>query len=208
MRDKLDELIICRNCQKVHKKVKLPHKKVAICSECGAMLYSNISDIIQKAMAFAITALFLFIILNLFPILTVTIAGETIDLTVPEMLYQIFENGFIVVGSIMLVVLLLAPLITLISFILLGVLSHFKLYKKVVRKIILFLIISREWAMVDIFAVSILVALVKLLGYAQIEFGVAFYALILFVTVDLFFLKTIRPTELWIYFERSYSEKR
>ena len=61
--------------------------------------------------------------------------------------------------------------------------------------------------MVDIFAVSILVALVKLFGYASVNFGVSAFALLLYVLVDLFALKTIKPVELWTYFNRTYCEK-
>ncbi len=208
MSDSLDELIICSKCHKLHRRVKLPHKKVAKCSHCGNILYSSVADTMQKAIAFAITALTLFIIVNIFPILKVTIASEQTNLIVPEMVYIMFENGFIVIGSMLLIVVLLAPFIVLLSFITLGVLSYLKIYKHFARKIILFLIISRQWAMVDIFTISILVALVKLFGYAEIHFGVAFYALLLFVIVDIFFLKTIRPTELWIYFDRKYSDRK
>jgi len=208
LRENLDELIICSHCHTVHKRIQLPSKKVARCRSCGTILYSNVKDTMNRAIAFALTAFILFLVFNLFPILKVTVAGVTSVLTIPEMITLLFKNSFFVIGSILLVVLVVAPLIVLLSFILLGILSNLKLYKSMARKIILFLIISRTWAMVDIFAVSILVALVKLFGYAQIHFGVAFYALILFVIVDIFFLKTIRPTELWIYFNRKFQDEK
>ncbi len=207
MSEDLDNLIICSHCHKVHKRVKLPSKKVAKCSSCGTILYTTVEDTMNRAIAFALTALILFLIVNFFPILKVTITGVTSVLTIPQMLRLLFENGFFLIGSILLVVLIVAPLTVLLSFILLGILSNLKISMSFARKIILFLIISRAWAMVDIFAVSILVALVKLFGYAQIHFGVAFYALILFVTVDLFFLKIIRPAELWIYFDRKFKDE-
>lgn len=207
MSENLDDLIICPKCQSVHKKIQLPHKKVAKCSQCGAALYANAQDVFSRGVAFALTALILFVIVNLFPIITVTIAGQTTALTIPSMLHRLFSDGFIVVGSIVLVVVVIAPLVVILSFVSLALLSYFKLLKKFSKHIILFLIISRQWAMVDIFTVSILVALVKLFGYAQIHFGVSFFALVLFLAVDLFALRTIKPIELWIYFERAYSEK-
>lgn len=207
MSENLDDLIICSKCQSVHKKIKLPPKKVAKCSHCGATLYSNVEDVFTKGVAFSLTALILFIVVNLFPIITVSITGQTTALTIPSMLYRLFSDGFVVVGSIVLVAIVIAPLAVILSFIFLALLSRFKILKKFSKYIILFLIISRHWAMVDIFAVSILVALVKLFGYAQIHFGVAFFALILFLSVDLFALKGIRPVELWIYFKRAYDEK-
>ncbi len=207
MSEDLDNLIICSHCHEVHKRIDLPPNKVAKCRSCGTILYANVADTMYRAIAFALTALILFGVVNIFPILDVTIAGVQSVLTIPQMIALLFENGFFVIGSILLVVLVVAPFIVLISFVLLGILAKLKLYKQLARKIILFLIISRSWAMVDIFVVSIFVALVKLFGYAQIHFGVAFYALILFVAVDLFFLKTIHPTELWIYFNRKFQDE-
>ncbi len=54
------------------------------------------------------------------------------------------------------------------------------------------------WSMTDIFLISILVALVKLIGYAQIHMGIAFWALMVFVLIDLYIVKSIQLSELWM----------
>jgi len=58
--------------------------------------------------------------------------------------------------------------------------------------------------MSDIFLISILVALVKLIGYAQIHMGVAFWALMIFVLIDLYIVKTIKVSEVWMMRQRVY----
>ncbi len=208
MSEDLDNLIICENCHTVHKKVDIPNKKIAKCSVCGSKLYSNSKYSFQKAIAFSITALILFILANLFPILKVHIAGNESYLTIPKMVYTLFNEGFYVVGSIVFVVILIAPIVVILSYLLLGLLIKFKLLQPFARHIVVFLINSRNWAMVDIFGVSILVALVKLFGYAKIEFGVSAIALLLFIIIDVAVLKSIKPVELWSYFNRGYDEKR
>ncbi len=207
MSSDLNDLIICDKCQTLHKKIYLPKNRVAKCSSCGNRLYANIKDVFQRAMAFSITALILFIVANLFPIMKVFIAGQESDLTIPLMVFTLFSEGFYVVGSIVLVVVVIAPLSVIVSYLALGFLTYFKLFRSFARHIVSFLINSRNWAMVDIFGVSILVALVKLFGYAQIDFGVSAVALTLFIIVDLFFLKSIKPVELWTYFNRAYDGK-
>ena len=205
--NELDNLIICHRCHTVHTKIDLPKKKVARCSVCKSKLYSNVKDVFRKAIAFSITSLILFVVANLFPIIRVFIAGQESDLTIPGMILTLFNEGFYVVGSIVLVVIVIAPLIVIFSYLSLWFLTYFKLFKNFSKHIISFLIVSRQWAMVDIFAVSILVALVKLFGYASINFGVSAFALLLYVLVDLFALKTIKPVELWTYFNKAYCEK-
>ena len=207
MSENLDDLIICRHCGTLHKRVKLPKGKIAKCSVCSEKLYSNSIESFKKSISYAITALILYIVANLYPIIKVYITGVESDLTIPAMIYTLFNEGFLVIGTIILVVLIIAPLTVLLSFILLGVISYFKIFKNLARFIISFLILSRNWAMVDIFFVSILVALVKLFGYARVTFGVSSIALLLFVLVDILTLKNIKPVELWNYFNRVYNEK-
>ena len=201
----LDNLIICRKCFTLQKRVILKDKEVARCIECGELLYRNSKNIFNRTLAFSITALVLFIIMNLFPIMNVYIAGVKNSLTIFEMILRVYQEGFYIVASIILVVIILAPLLVLLSFIIIGILTKLKRGKEIVRILLIFLTQVRNWAMVDIFFISILVALVKLFGYAQIEFDIAFIALILFIIVDLFTLKSIKPVELWQYFNRVYN---
>ena len=207
MSENLDDLIICSRCQSIHKKPHLPTKKVAKCSVCGKKLYSNVEDTFEKAIAYSITSLILFTVANLFPIIKVFIAGQESDLTIPSMIFTLFSEGFYVVGSIVFVVIVIAPLIVILSYLSLAFLTYFKIFRSFARHIVSFLITSRSWAMVDIFTISIMVALVKLFGYAQIGFGVSSVALVLFVILDTLVLKSILPVELWTYFNRAYDEK-
>jgi len=204
----LDDLIICNKCGFLQKKIMLSRNKVAKCKNCGYLMYRNTDEIFYKSVSYALTALILFIVTNMFPIIKVYILGQEGSLTILNMIYSLFKEEFYITGSIILIVVIVAPLSVLISYLSLAILVHFKLFKDLSKHIILFLIISRNWAMVDIFAVSVLVALVKLSDYAQIEFDVSFVALFLFILVDIFVLKSIKPVELWAYFNKAYNEKK
>jgi len=203
----LDNLIFCQHCGALHKKVELDDGKVAKCSVCHHQMYRNSKNIFRKTFAYSLTAITLFLVANLYPIMNVIIAGESRDLTIMGMIYTLFEEGFIVVGSIILVVLVLSPLLVMFSYIIIGFLTSVKKGKNITKALMIFLTRARHWAMIDIFLVSILVALVKLIGYASIHFDVAFIALILFIIVDTLTLKSIKPVELWQYFKRVYNER-
>ncbi len=58
--------------------------------------------------------------------------------------------------------------------------------------------------MVDIFFISILVAMVKLFDYAQLELGVAFGAMFLVIILDIFILKRVTLGDIWEEYERVY----
>ncbi len=203
----LDNLILCKHCDTLHIKKNLQGKAVAKCRECGYLLYRNSVRVFKKAFAFSLTAFFLFIVAYFYPILNVIIAGEKSQLTIMGMIQTLFAEGYFIVGSIILVVLVIAPLLVMISYILVGILTQLKIAKNFVRFLIIFLIQMQKWAMIDIFLVSILVALVKLFNYATIEFGIAFSALVLFIIIDFLALRSIRPVELWQYYKRVYENK-
>jgi paraquat-inducible protein A len=200
----LDNLIFCRKCGTLHKKIDLEDGKVAKCSQCGVQMYRNSKNIFHKTFAFSITSLILFVVANIYPIMNVIIAGESRELTIIGMIYTLFKEGFVVVGAIILVVLVLSPLLVMLSYIIIGFLTTSKQAQGVVKMLMIFLTRARDWAMIDIFLVSILVALVKLIGYATIKFDIAFVALILFIIVDALTLKSIKPVELWQYYKRVY----
>ena len=203
---KLDSLIICPKCDTLQKRVEVKGKKVAKCFKCKNILYRSARDVFKKSFAYSITALILYIVANLFPIINVVIAGEKRSLTMIDMIITLVKEDFFVVAAIIFIAIFLAPLSIILSYIIIGILSFLKIGKNAVKILMIYITQMQNWAMVDIFFVSILVALVKLFGYAQIEFGVSFYALICFVVVDIYAIKSIKPVELWTYYYRVYNE--
>ncbi len=63
------------------------------------------------------------------------------------------------------------------------------------------------WSMADIFFISILVALVKLVAFGQIHIGVAFWALMIFVLIDIYITKSIHLSEIWMLRKRILLDK-
>ena len=69
--------------------------------------------------------------------------------------------------------------------------------EKEVEGLLIILAKILPWNMTEIFLISVFVALVKLIGYAQIHFGLSLWALIVFVAFDLYLSKSISIDELW-----------
>ena len=81
-----------------------------------------------------------------------------------------------------------------------------KINERAVKKMLVVLSALVPWNMVEIFLISILVAMVKLIGYAEINFGISFWALILFVIIDIYMTKNISMIALWGLKERVYEK--
>ena len=75
------------------------------------------------------------------------------------------------------------------------------------KELLILLSHMKPWSMSDIFLISILEALVKLVGYAQLHIGEAFWALVMFVLIDLYMTKRIHISEIWMLRKRMYNHK-
>jgi paraquat-inducible protein A len=80
--------------------------------------------------------------------------------------------------------------------------------EKWTKELLILLSHITPWSMTDIFLISILVALVKLIGYAQIHMGIAFWALMVFVMIDIYIVKRVHLSEIWMLRKRILVQKR
>jgi len=81
-----------------------------------------------------------------------------------------------------------------------------KKYGYTVKRLLILLSHLKPWNMLDIFFISLLVAMVKLFDYARIELGVAFIALAVTLILELIVIKNISFDELWKNYEDTYGD--
>jgi len=193
----LDRLIICPKCSTLHKKVCIEKGKKAICSHCGKELYHYDERTLDHGLALGITGLILFIVANLFPLVRVDILGHEQHVTIISMVKSLFENGFFVVGIVVAFMVFIFPLMILLIYISLSWLMRYRRGEVLTKELLILLSHLLPWSMVEIYLVSILVALVKLIGYMQIHFGLSFWALACFVLLDIYLTKSVHIGELW-----------
>ena len=195
--DALDNLIICSKCYTLHEEVPIKDGTKACCSECGAILYRYDSKLIDHGLALSITGIIFFILANVFPLVQIEILGHGQFITIPKTIFSLFESEFYVVGLICAFLIFIFPLMIFSINMLLFILLKMKRGKMLTKELLILLSHITPWSMTDIFLISILVALVKLIGYAQIQMGIAFWALMVFVLIDLYIVKRIHLSELW-----------
>ncbi len=205
-RNKLDNLIICKKCATLHKKIILQENSKAICTTCKTVLYTKHHNLLSKSLALSITTLIFFIVANLFPIVSIDLGGSFSEITLSSVFITMLEKKFYFVGVFCGFVMFLLPLILILNFSILLIFMKLKINETQVKKMLVFLRALLPWNMVEIFLISILVAMVKLIGYAEINFGISFWALILFVLTDLYLTKKISIITLWELKERVYGK--
>jgi len=204
--DMLDNYIICQMCSTLHEEVPIADGSRACCSSCGTVLYHHDRRLIENGLSLSITGFIFFIIANSFPLVKIEILGHEQFITLSKTFVALFENEFYIVGMICLFFIFIFPLMIFGINIILFTLLKFRVHKDMIKDLLILLGYIKPWSMSDIFLVSILVALVKLIGYAQINMGVSFWGLIVFVLIDLYITRTIHLSEIWMLRKRLFKK--
>jgi len=206
--DALDNYVICHTCYTLHEEVPIKDGTKACCTVCGGILYRYDTKLIDNGLALSITGLIFFTLANVFPLVQIEILGLEQYITIPKTIFSLFDSGFYIVGIICAFLIFIFPLMIFLINLVLFTLFKLKRGKKLSKELLILLAHITPWSMTDIFLVSIMVALVKLIGYAQIHMGIAFWSLIVFVMIDIYIVKRVHISELWMLRKRIIVEDK
>lgn len=206
--DDLDNLVICPQCHTLHREVPIKDGSKACCSVCNSVMYRYDSRLAEHGLALSITALIFFFVANFFPLVKIELLGNEQFITIPKTIMALFDNGFFIVGMLCAFLIFIFPVVIFVLYILVFLLLKLGIGEQLSKELLVLLSQLKPWSMSDIFLVSILVALVKLIGYAQIHMGIAFWALIVFVLVDIYMTRSIHIAEIWMLRKRVFLKKK
>ena len=196
--DALNYYIICQQCYTLNEELPIEDGSKACCAECGEILYRYDSKLIDHALSWSITGLIFFALANAFPLVMIDLLGSEQFITIPKTIASLFANGFYIVGFLCLFLIFIFPLMIFLINIVLFTLLKTGRGEDLTKELLILLSRITPWSMADIFFISILVALVKLIAFGQIHIGISFWALMAFVLIDLYITKSIRIPEIWM----------
>jgi paraquat-inducible protein A len=200
----LDKLIICKKCHTLHEKVALENRKKAFCSACDVLLYQHHDNMINKTLAMVLTATVSLFIAFQFTIVSINIQGMEQSLTLTSLFLVLAEHEQYVVGIMFLFLIVIFPITILLSTFLLLFFMKIQKAGYFTKRLLILLAHLKPWNMVDIFFISLLVAMVKLFDVANIEFGIAFVAFVFTLILDIIISKGISFHELWEIHAKTY----
>ena len=157
------------------------------CPRCGARLHSRKPESIARTWALVIAAVIFYIPANVLPMTTVTSLGMVQSDTIMSGVIYFVQSGSWPIALIIFIASIFVPLLKLfiLSYLLISVQrrSHFR--PKDRTRLYLITEAVGRWSMLDIFVVTILVALVNLGALASIQAGPAalFFAAVVVVTM-------------------------
>ncbi len=190
-------LVSCHSCHLLCKMPKRPGVKV--CPRCGAVLHGRKPHSIARAWALVLAASIFYIPANVLPITSVVSLGKVQSDTIMSGVIYFLHTGMWPIALVIFLASVFIPLLKLLLliFLLISVQRKSKWRQHDRTRINRIVEVVGRWSMVDIFVVTILVALVHLGGLATIHAGpgAVFFGAV--VVITMFAAMSFDPRLIW-----------
>lgn len=165
----MSSVIVCHACDLAHRLDSLAANARVRCVRCRAELYRTNDGSPDTVIALAATALALFILANIYPLVALTVNGSTRMTTLIGAAEAFYEQGYGALAILVAFTAVIVPLTQILTF--LYVLIPLRLGHAVPGQHVLFRILTalRPWGMAEVFMLGAVVALVKLSAQAEVS---------------------------------------
>ncbi|AHM74670.2 membrane integrity-associated transporter subunit PqiA [Yersinia hibernica] len=171
-------IILCRQCDMTVALPSLPYGTKAVCPRCKTTLTAQWDEPRKRPVGYAISALFMLLLANMFPFVNMRVAGITSEITLIQIPKVMVADNYASMATLFMVLVQLIPAFCMVAIILLCLrvrMPH--RWKALIAKV---LFQFKTWCMVEIFLAGVLVSFVKLMAYGQIGIGSSFVPYCLF----------------------------
>ena len=190
-------LVNCHDCRLLVESP--PGQKHSCCPRCGAHLHTRKPNSLARTWALVCAAILFYIPANVLPMtITSTLGNREADTITSGVIYFI-QSGSWEIAAVIFVASIFVPFAKLIILIFLLLSVRFRLTWKPKDRTRLYRLteLVGRWSMVDIYVVTILVALVKLGAVASIEAGPAAVYFAAVVVTTMFAAESFDPRLIW-----------
>lgn len=186
----------CECCDALYQRMPLPHKGVALCQRCGAVLYRNRPADLDLQLALTLAGLIVLVLANAYPIVEIELQGTRNEAGLWGAILAAYDSGVGLVAVVSAATLFFFPLLQLV--VLLWVLLPLRngheppgfLWAMHALRLM------RPWSMVEVFMLGVLVSVVKLASMAVIAPGIGLWSFAV-LTVIITALSTFDLDDLW-----------
>ena len=198
-------LLNCHGCRLLIRRPSAAGQMQVRCPRCGTRLHLRKPNSIARTWAFLIAAMIFYIPANLFPVTITTYLGSTQSDTIMSGVIFFMQTGSWGIALIIFVASIVVPIAKLI--VLMGLLlsvqrrSHWRPAER--TRLYRITELVGRWSMLDVFVVTVLVALVRLGYLTTIEAGsgVVYFAAV--VVITMIAAMTFDPRLIWDALEKN-----
>lgn len=197
--ESMETIITCKTCGLLQRIGELPPGSAAECYRCRSIVGKHMIDSVRRTAAFSLAALIFYIPANIYPILRMNYYGAYTESTVWDGCVRLFQDGQWLVAVIVFLASLLIPLFKLLGLFLLVVTAKFTSARWRRERTVIYKVIEviGPWAMLDVFLLAVLVAIVKLEEIATILPGPGLLAFTAVVVLTILASASFDPKLIW-----------
>ncbi|BAN50589.1 paraquat-inducible protein A [Metapseudomonas resinovorans] len=193
----LHDLIACHECDLLMHHPQLGEEQKACCPRCGYELVVHRSHMERRALALVLTALLLFVPANFLPIMSLNLLGQNAHDTVWTGVVGLYNSGMEGVAFLVFLCSMVIPLVKLLCQ--LVVLLCIRTRRARGMGVMLYRLYHhlREWGMLEVYLMGILVSIVKLIELAELHLGVGLACFIALLLAQIWLEVTMSPHQVW-----------
>lgn len=193
----LTELVACHECDLLMRRPEIADGERVECPRCGYELYSHRPQVIRRSLALVLAALLLYIPANFQPIMQMTMLGQSSHDTVWSGVLGLYDSGMQSIAVVVFLCSMAVPLLKLLCqlLVLLSIcLNMGRGYGLLLYRIYHHM---REWGMLEVYLIGILVSIVKLADLAELSVGLGLFCFIALLLVQVWLEVTMSPHQIW-----------
>jgi paraquat-inducible protein A len=192
-------LLSCHDCHLLTKaQAGDPHDHT-VCPRCGAALHERKPNSLARTWALVCAATILYIPANVLPMTVTSAVGTTQADTIMSGVIYFIHSGSWEIAAIIFIASVFVPLLKLLILVLLLISVQFRWKWRPKDRTALYRLTEAvgRWSMLDVYVVTILVALVKLGAVASIEAGPAAVYFAAVVVITMIAAESFDPRLIW-----------
>ena len=195
----------CHDCHLLVDCTAVSPQQAGNCPRCGATVHLRKPNSLARTWALLLASCVLYVPANLLPItITTSLGSEQSDTIISGVIYFL-SHGSIAIGLIIFIASICVPMMKIITLIYLLLTVHCKSLWRPRDRTRLYRMTEAvgRWSMVDIYVVTIMVALVKLGALANVDAGPATLYFAAVVVLTMLAAESFDPRLMWDVCEES-----
>ena len=193
----LEQLIACHECDLLMRKPVTKAGDKVECPRCGYELYTHRTQVVRRSLALVMAALLLYVPANFLPIMQLNLLGQVTEDTVWSGVLGLYNNGMQGIAVMVFLCSMAVPLLKLLCQFAVLLSIRFDLGRS--YGLLLYRIYHhmREWGMLEVYLMGILVAIVKLVDLADLSIGLGLFCFIALILLQVWLEVTMSPHQIW-----------
>ncbi|MEB2328315.1 MAG: paraquat-inducible protein A [Pseudomonas sp.] len=193
----LEQLVACPECDLLMARPTLAHGQVAECARCGYELLRLRHRFVGPGLALVLAALLLYFPANFLPIMQLNLLGRVTDETVWTGVLSLYRSDMQGIAFVVLLCSMVVPLLKLLcQFVVLLCIATRRakalgmlLYRTYHH--------LREWGMLEVYLLGILVSIIKLRDMAELSLGIGLACFAGLLVVQIWLELVMSPQQVW-----------